>query len=66
MEDLNRIIHILSGVNKEKRAQARVGVIITKRLKNTVRDCERINERILKINMSSFGRKLIILARLGI
>lgn len=53
---------IWSGVNKEKRAQAGVAILLRKSLVQGIKDIRYVNERILHISMQIRGQKLEIIA----
>ena len=61
-ELLGDYIHLYSGVNKEKRAKAGVSVLISKKLKNYIKNWEAINERILKVEINLKGFDVVIIA----
>jgi exonuclease III len=61
-ENVANYIHFYSGVNKEKRAKAGVSRVVHKRLKNSFKSWENINERLMQIQVELMGHDLVIVA----
>jgi hypothetical protein len=61
VEILGPYLHFYSGVPKEKRAKKGVPILLKKRHKRYITNCEAINENMIKLHMNLFGKKLCIL-----
>ena len=59
-------LHFYSGVEKHKRAQRGVSILIKKRFKRCINNWEAINENIIKMDVNMFGRKVTIVGVYGI
>ena len=58
---MGNYIHLFSGVKKYERAKRGVSVLINKKWKGSIKNCESIDERILKLGMNIWGYKLTII-----
>lgn len=54
-----------SGVGKDQRAKAGIGILIKKQLKNYIKSWEPINERLIKIELEMYGRDIVIIGVYG-
>jgi exonuclease III len=61
-EDVANYINLYSGVNKEKRAKAGVSIVVHKRLKNSIKSWENVNERLMQIQAELMGHDVVIVA----
>jgi len=58
---LGKYIHLFSGVMKYERAKRGVSILINKKWKDSIKSWEAIDERILKLDMKTWGYKLTII-----
>lgn len=65
IEDIDGVFHCWSGVRKEERAKAGVGVLIKNKWRKSIKSWEPINERIIKVEMDLLGRHVVILGVYG-
>ncbi|XP_072384405.1 uncharacterized protein [Diabrotica undecimpunctata] len=60
-QDIGGFIHIYSGVEKDKKAQAGVSVLVKKDLKGNLKSWEQINERIIRVSITWKGHDFEII-----
>lgn len=61
-KDYGEYILIYSGVEKEVRAKAGVGILLNKKLKNFIQECNYVSERILLVKLKTDGPDLNIMS----
>lgn len=59
-EEISGFIHLYSGVDKDRRAQSGVSILVRKELKSSLKSWEQINERIIRLAMRWKGRDIEI------
>jgi exonuclease III len=60
-EVLGNYLHLLSGVDKWSRARAGVSVLIHRKWKSKTRNWRFVGERILLVEMVTFGREVVVI-----
>ncbi|XP_030765286.1 craniofacial development protein 2-like [Sitophilus oryzae] len=60
-EHLDNFLHFWSGIDKAKRAQAGVSVLIAKKLSKFYKNYNAVNERIVTVTLSIFGLETVII-----
>ncbi|XP_022188702.2 craniofacial development protein 2-like [Nilaparvata lugens] len=60
-EEVEGTLLFWSGVDKDQRAKAGVGILIRKQLKRFIKSWKPVNERIIKVELEMYGREIIIL-----
>ena len=63
--NINKYIHLYSGVNKEEHAKRGVSMLILKKYKKYISNWQAINERILKVNLNLKGSRITIIGTYG-
>lgn len=59
IEDIQGVIHIWSGINKDQRATSGVGILIKIKFRRNIKSWEAVNERIIKLNITLYGRAFL-------
>jgi len=54
-------VHLYSGVSKDRRAERGVSVLINKKFKKGITNCEAVNENIITFNINHLGTKITVL-----
>lgn len=64
-EEIGGALHIWSGVKKEQRAKAGVGILVKKKFRKNIKTWEPVNERVIRVEIAIYGRDVIIIGAYG-
>ncbi|XP_060530421.1 craniofacial development protein 2-like [Cylas formicarius] len=64
-EIIDDVFYCWSGVKKQERAKAGIGILIKKKWIKCIKSLEPINDRVIKIDIVVFGRHIIVIGEYG-